>query len=136
MGLLDDGINRYIPSRFCRVRIDQMAHDRFSPNIAGYSLFQLTIGLGLPLMLTQMLRPGVDQEYLQITIRDFGITENCPAIRAIATPAPSKFVHCFHEFGCPVWNDGVLDGDHYRPLFNISPNFSDDDGHAPVVPRS
>jgi hypothetical protein len=31
------------------------------------------------------------------------------------------------------WNDGVFDGNEYRSLLPTSPNFPDDDGHAPVV---
>jgi len=45
----------FVRSRFCRVGIDQMTHHRFSGKIAVYSPFQLTVGLGLPLMLTQVL---------------------------------------------------------------------------------
>ena len=111
-----------------------MTHHGFSIKTAVYSLFQLPIGLGLPLMLTQMLRPRVHQEYFQITIRDFSIAEDCPLIRAIATPRPAIFMHCIHKFCCPFWNDGVFDGNQYPPLLNISPNFPDHDGHAPVVP--
>ena len=111
-----------------------MTHHRFSRKTAVYSLFQLPVGLGLPLMLTQMLRPGVHQEYLQITIRDFSIAEDCPPIRAIATPDPTIFMHRIHKFCRPFWDDGVFDGHQYRSLLNISPNFPDDDRHAPVVP--
>ena len=53
-----------------------MTHHRFSRKTAVYSLFQLTVGLGLSLMLTQMLCPRVHQKYLQKTIRDFSIAED------------------------------------------------------------
>ena len=88
-----------------------MTHHRFSRKTVVYSLFQFTVGLGLPLMLTQMLCPRVHQEYLQITIRDFSIAEDSPLIRAIATPGPTVFMHRIHKFCCPFWNDGVFDGD-------------------------
>jgi hypothetical protein len=100
----------FVRSRFCRVGIDQMTHHRFSGKTAGYSPFQLTVGLGLPLMLTQVLCPRVHQKYLQVTIRDFSVAEDCPPIRAIATPHPTIFLHCIHKFCCPFWNDGVFDG--------------------------
>src|SRR5271166_5503771 len=111
-----------------------MTHNRFPRKIAVDSAFQFTVGLGLPLMLTQMLCPGVHQKYLQTTILDFSIAEDCPLIRAIATPNPTIFVHRTDKFCCPFWNDGVFDGNQYRPLLNIGPNFPDHDGHAPVVP--
>src|ERR1700678_2316667 len=111
-----------------------MTHRRFSGKIAVYSPFQLAVGLGLPLMLAQMLCPRVHQEYLQITIRDFNVAEDCPLIRAIATPHPAVLMHCIHKFCCPLWNDGVFDGNEYRSLLNISPNFPDHDRHAPMVP--
>src|ERR1700733_15878437 len=134
MSLLNDGIKQYlrilssnlylvsnlaetgsVRSRLCRLGIDQMTHYRFSGKIAVYSPFQLTVRLGLPLMLTEMLGPRVHQKYLQITIRDFSIAEDCPAIRAIATPHPTIFMHCIHKFCCPFWNHGVFDGNEYRP---------------------
>ena len=111
-----------------------MTHHRLSGKIAVYSPFQLTVGLGLPLMLTQMLRPRVHQKYLQITIGDFSVAEDCPPIRAIATPYPAIFMHRIHKFCCPFWTDGVFDGNQYRSILNITPNFPDDDRHAPVVP--
>jgi len=51
-------------SRLCRVGTDQMTYHRFAGKIFVYSPFQLTVGLGLPLMLTQVLCPRVHQEYL------------------------------------------------------------------------
>src|SRR5208283_4417018 len=99
-----------VRSGFCRVGIDQMTHHRFSGKIAVYSPFQLTVGQGLPLMLTQVLCPRVHQENLQITVRDFSIAEDCPPIRSIATPHPAIFMHCIYKFCFPFWNDGVLDG--------------------------
>ena len=91
-----------VRSRFWHIGVDQMTHYRFSRKTAVYSLLKLPICLGLPLMLTQMLRPRVHQEYLQITISDFGISEDCPLIRAIATPDPTVFMHRIHKFRCTV----------------------------------
>src|SRR5580693_4577222 len=161
MNLLDDGIDRHLrmksasekdacPAvfylvsnlaetgcvrlRFCRVGIDQMMHPRFSGKIAVYSPFQLTVGLSLPLMLTQVFCPRVHQEYLQITIGDFSVSEDSPPICAVTTPHPTIFMHCTRKFCCPFWNDVVFNGNQYGSLLNLSPNVSDDDGHAPVVP--
>ena len=46
-----------VRSCFCHIGVNQMTHHRFSRKTAVYSLFQLTVGLGLSLMLTQMLCP-------------------------------------------------------------------------------
>jgi len=78
--------------------------------ITVYSPFEFTVGLCLPLMLTQMLCPGIHQKYFQITIRDFNITEDRPPISAIATLHPTVFMHRIHKLCCPFWNDGVFDG--------------------------
>lgn len=55
-----------VRSRFCHIGVDQMTHRGFSRKTDANSLFQLPIGLGLPIMLTQVLgqrninRPSVE----------------------------------------------------------------------------
>ena len=72
-----------------------MTHHRFSRKTAVYSLFQLTVGLGLSLMLTQMLCPRVHQKYLQKTIRDFSIAEDTPTDTR-RHDAVSAHIHALH----------------------------------------
>src|ERR1022692_174872 len=112
-----------------------MPHHRVASKITIYSPFQFTVGLCLPLVLTQMFCPGIHQEYFQIAICNFSITKDPPPIGAIATSHATVFTHRFHKFCSRFRNDSVLDCDEYRSLRKISSNFLDG-GHAPVVPRT
>jgi hypothetical protein len=57
-------------------------------------------------------------------IREFSIAEDCPTIRAMATPHPTIFMHRIHKFCCPLWRDGVFNRNHYRSLTNhAAPTF-------------
>jgi hypothetical protein len=53
-----------------RMCIDQVTHLRHCRSVTVQLLFQLTVCLGLPIMLAQVLRPGLHQEYLQIMVRN------------------------------------------------------------------
>lgn len=86
-----------------------MPHRRAASKITVYSPFQFTVGLGLPLVLTQMFGPGIHQECFQIAIRDFRIKKDAPPIGAIATSHATVLMHRIHKFCRPFGNDGVFD---------------------------
>src|ERR1700722_19010584 len=111
-----------------------MTHRGRGGDITVQTLFQFTIGLGLPLVLTQVFGPGIHQEYFQIVVGDFSISEDPPPIGAIATPHAAVFMHRFQKFCYPFRYHSIVDRDEHRPLCKICSNFLDDHGHTPVVP--
>src|ERR1700724_2195224 len=113
-----------------------MPHHRLGSKITVYSPFQFPVGLCLPLVLAQMFCPGIHQEYFQIAIRNFTIPKDPPPIGAITTSHATVLMHCFYKFCCLLRNDSVFDCNENWSLLEIGSNFLDNDGHAPVVPRT
>ena len=55
-----------------------MAHLWFPDNETAQALLKVPIRLGLPIVLTQVLRPRIHQEYFEITIPGCSIAKNSP----------------------------------------------------------
>ena len=103
-------------------------------NTTAQTPFQRFVRLRLTLVLPQMFCPRIDQERFQKTIRGFRITENPPAVGAVAPPDTGVFIDRLHELGFPFSNNLVFDRNHHRTLAKLSLNFFDNNWHAPVVP--
>ena len=108
-------------SRFLRICINQVTHLWDAGNVTAQPHLQLAVRSCLPLMLTQMFRPRIHHEYLQIAIRDFSIAEDPPTVRAIATSYASIFMDRFYELRFPPSNHSVFDrNQHRRPRVQTS----------------
>src|SRR5579862_4010661 len=107
---------------------------RIDGNTSPYALFQRFVRMRLAFMLPQMFCPRIDHERLQKTIGGFRITENPPAVGAIATPYTRVFIHGLHELCFPLSNNLIFDCNQHGTLAKLSLNFFDDNWHAPVVP--
>src|ERR1700683_870659 len=116
--------------------MDQMTHRGRGSDITLQAFFQFTVSLCLPLVLTQVLCPGIHQEYFQIVIGNLRVAIDSPPKGAIATPHATVFMHGFQKLLGPFGNDSIVDRDQDRSLRKISSNFLDDDGHTPMVPRT
>src|SRR5579863_4560838 len=81
-----------------------------------------------------MLCPRIHQKYLQIAIRGFGIPENPPTVRTIATSYAAISMDHLHELRLAFCNDGVFDRNQHRSPVKVGCSLSDDNRHAPVVP--
>jgi len=89
--------------------VDQMTHRGRGGDITEQALFQFMLGLCLPLVLTQMLRPGTHEEYFQIVIGNFGVAKDPPPICAIATSYATILMERGHELRLAFWNDRVFE---------------------------
>ena len=94
---------------FDRICVDQMTYLRVAGDVARQALLHLAVRLGLPFVLSQMLRPRIHEEYLQIAVRDFSITVDTPPISPIATPDAGVLMDCLHELRFAFSNDSVFD---------------------------
>jgi len=111
-------------------------HHRLGGKITEYSPFEFLVGLCLPLVLAQMFCPGIHQEYFLIAIHNFSIAKDPPPIGAITTSHVTVSMHRFYKFCCPLRIDNAFDCNEYWSLREIGSNFLEDEGHAPVVPRT
>lgn len=81
----------------CRVRVEKMSYFRLAGNIAVNPLLQLTIRVCLPLVLTEVFCPGVDQENFHKPIGRLDIAIDPPFVRAVTTPDASVLTHRLQE---------------------------------------
>ncbi len=81
----------------CRIRVEKMSHFRLANHVTVDPLLQLTIRCCLPLMLTKMFGPRMDQEYFYKLIGPFDIAIDAPSIRAITTSNAGILPHRPHE---------------------------------------
>src|ERR1700684_693930 len=63
----------------------------------GHLLLELAVGQREAIVLALMLRPGIHQETLQITVRMFGIVEDAPTSGAVASADALIFVDGVQE---------------------------------------
>ena len=63
-----------------------MVYYRRSTSKALYSLLCSAIRVGRALMLTQVFRPGVYEEYFKVEVCILHISKNPPPVSAVATP--------------------------------------------------
>src|SRR5580658_3091641 len=111
-------------------------HQGISGEIARQALLQVVVRLSHALVLTQMFCPGMHQEYLQIALRNFGVTEESPSISTVAASYPAVSMYALNELRHPFCNDRVFHRNHYGALAKVRLCLVDNHRHAPVVPRS
>ena len=109
-------------------------HFGLGDNITVQAQLEFAVCLCLPFVLTQVFSPRMHQKDFQITILDFGVTEDPPSVRTVATPYTPILMDCCHELCFAFSNDRVLDRDQYRSLSKVSSKLLDDNRHTPVVP--
>ena len=89
-----------------------------------------TVRDGSPLMLPQVLDPGLDQKGLEIAARIGDVTVDAPLDRAVAAAHTAQSVHSGHEVIPRVGIDPVFDGHQNRSLIGCC--FDLDSGVGPV----
>src|ERR1700690_102658 len=87
------------------IRVDQVAYFGVFDETAAQPLLQFTVGLGLPLVLTQMFGPRIDKVGFDIAIGVCGITVDPPAVGAVAAPYSTRAMDGLGELGSALWTD-------------------------------
>lgn len=93
----------------------EMAHDRpFRTGVIGENLaLQIGIGIGDPLVLAKMFRPGFDHEPFDQFFRIGRVFRHAPAIGTITAALLGEFIESMQEGGTVVLFDMVFDEDQH-----------------------
>src|SRR4051794_3191133 len=82
-------------------------------------LFHWPIGFDGPLVLAEVLGPGIHKEGLNVDVRRLGVTVERPS-RCAVTPAHAAEPMCgTHEPGTALGLNAVLDRDEHRSIVEI-----------------
>src|SRR5476649_2811781 len=85
-------------------------------------------------VLTQMLRPRIDDEGLDVPVQRLRVAEDAPARRAIAPPQPTQAMRRMNEGGAALGIDPVLNRDQYRTIVRANLESRDGRRRRPMIP--
>src|SRR5262249_16172293 len=82
-------------------------------------LFRQPVATGYPLVLAQVLHPGIDVKRLDIQRRVRGIFEHAPVVRTVPPPLRRNDRERVEECLALLQPDTVLDGNQHRPAVSV-----------------
>src|SRR5471032_2686987 len=87
-------------------------------------------------VLTQMLRPRIDDEGLDVPVQRLRVAEDAPARCAVTPPQPTQAMRRMNEGGAALGSDPVLNRDQYGALVRANLESCDGRRRGPMIPGS